>query len=256
MTQTLAQQRISALLDQEISHGQIGEALAELGDNTELRASWGRYHLIRSVLRGETVSAEYQGIAERVSVRLAGEAISPDAAPPDAALPEPTLDDENRPADRRRRTSGFSQAHRSSRPHTRRGLARARTWWPLIGAAVAGLMVLGVVLRMPDGLGPNAAPGDMPTAGAPRIASDASPLKATQSSAAPALAATGALGTATKGPTAWRSSSDAIQPWSASQPRVKAKLNHLLVGHQDRVATASIKGFLPYATLVGYNTQP
>jgi len=47
-----------------------------------------------------------------------------------------------------------------------------------------------------------------------------------------------------------------IQPWSASQPRVKAKLNHLLVGHQDRVSTASIKGFLPYATLVGYNIEP
>jgi len=76
MTQSPARQQISALLDAEVDRDQIGATLSALGEDSELRASWGRYHLIRGALRGERVLTDYQGVAERVSECLQGEGMT------------------------------------------------------------------------------------------------------------------------------------------------------------------------------------
>jgi hypothetical protein len=177
-------------------------------------------------------------------------------------------------------------------------------WWPLTGAAVAGLMVLAVVAWAPVALGPDGlAPpdslaGNEPAHLAPteapedaRLADTHSPTNPNGHSSGnpsgngPMIAAEGAQTSATaprasKSPVSSevapstrvaahpRSGSGAVgfadglmtaadgRSWSAGQPLIKAKLNRLLIGHQERVSASSLKGFLPYATLVGYSTQP
>lgn len=146
---------------------------------------------------------------------------------------------------------------------------------------MAGLLVVGFVLRLPQTLSPTATPADSApslassspsnSSSAAGAATPASPESTSQvtrdavsavpgepagfptiASAEPADGFAAPL----ENPAARAQEAGGIQPWSASQPRVKERLSHLLVGHQERVSTASIKGFLPYVTLVGYNVQP
>lgn len=319
MTQTTARQRLSALLDDEVDHGQADLALVELGDDADLRASWGRYHLIRGVLRGERVASNYHRIAERVSEHLDNELFCfANAMPASATVvqdlaksPEPSA---SHPRDRSlvgsptETGSEAGAAPNSSASGDRRRmhwplkwtlqkwpmdwLARGRAalpravsprfptahsptantpaavspgWWPVAGAALSALLVLVIVLELPEGLLRTDTPGlvrdiaSADTDAQPSARSEAGQLlltaRPTRAGAPPSRATS--LGNAP----AAHPGAPTIQPWSASQPHLKAKLNYYLVGHQERVSSAAVttagnKGFLPYATLVGYSSQP
>lgn len=69
MTDNIKQQ-ISALIDGELSSAENNTLLSSLKDNPELKATWGRYHLISDALRGEQIQVEVFNIAERVRARI------------------------------------------------------------------------------------------------------------------------------------------------------------------------------------------
>lgn len=64
-------EQLSALMDDELDgHPAL---LRELGSNSELRAEWARYHLIRDVITDHLPDQPYSDISARVSARLAAE---------------------------------------------------------------------------------------------------------------------------------------------------------------------------------------
>jgi sigma-E factor negative regulatory protein RseA len=74
MSQELREQ-LSSLLDDELDAAGTDAALRELSGDQELRATWGRYHLIGDALRGEPVMVDAMGVADRVRERLAQEPV-------------------------------------------------------------------------------------------------------------------------------------------------------------------------------------
>ncbi len=76
-------EQISALLDDELNAREAETVLTRLRDRAELQQTWGRYHLIGDVMRGEKIQAGVSGTAARVQAQVAQEpAII--AAPPAA----------------------------------------------------------------------------------------------------------------------------------------------------------------------------
>ncbi|EIC22643.1 sigma-E factor negative regulatory protein [Thiorhodovibrio frisius] len=258
-----AEEELSILLDQDSDLSRVNAALTHLDQDAGLRARWGRYHLIRGALRGESVRADYHGIAARVSERL--ECDNPEqthAATKAASMTEVA------------KTSGVSnwairgigniasvingigiggRQNPGIKPPTTTRLA-------LTGAALAGLAALGLTTLLPEGLPPESLPpvavdpGNLPLVAA--FPASLSPLA--QSGAAGRRAASseprpesGIVSLPVGGFGAGE-----VAPRGASQPLLTSKLTHLLVGHQERVSASGIKGFLPYATLVGYQVQP
>ena len=69
MTDKIREQ-LSALLDDELSATESARMLDQLGQSSELRDYWDRYHLIGDVLRGETLHVSSNQIAERVRERI------------------------------------------------------------------------------------------------------------------------------------------------------------------------------------------
>ncbi len=63
-------ERLSTLIDDELSHRESDEAVGALYEQPELREAWDRYHLIGDVLRGEPVSRDVLGVAQRVREHL------------------------------------------------------------------------------------------------------------------------------------------------------------------------------------------
>lgn len=45
------------------------------------------------------------------------------------------------------------------------------------------------------------------------------------------------------------------QRWHLDEPALETKLDHFLMNHQEHSPASSIKGFLPYATVVGYEAR-
>ena len=68
-------EQLSALVDGALDGHREQALLARLGEGMELRARWGRYHLIGDALRGEPVLGAAVGIAARVRERLADEPV-------------------------------------------------------------------------------------------------------------------------------------------------------------------------------------
>jgi sigma-E factor negative regulatory protein RseA len=73
-------EQLSALIDDELSEIEERRMLEALGADAGLRATWGRYHLMRAALRGELETVASPGLAERVTRVLAAERT--DARPP------------------------------------------------------------------------------------------------------------------------------------------------------------------------------
>lgn len=71
------QELLSSLIDGQLDTLAVGDVLEELESDDQLRGAWSRYHLIGYALRGEPVRADFEGIAERVSQRLAEEVVTP-----------------------------------------------------------------------------------------------------------------------------------------------------------------------------------
>lgn len=44
------------------------------------------------------------------------------------------------------------------------------------------------------------------------------------------------------------------QRWHVDEPALESKLDHFLVNHQEQSRASGMKGFLPYATVVGYES--
>ena len=215
----LSPQQLSALVDQDIDPGELDHLLAQLGQDDALRAGWGRYHLIGNVLRGEAVSVGVHRVAAQVSRQLDQTAAAAPHTPAGVMAAEPL---KHAP----RRATGF----RDWWPRL-----SGAGWFPLTGAALTGMAILSAILLFPEAFGLNPPPERAPP---------------------PALAHSGA-------DTAGPSRSTVMQPpvgtmhyWSDSRPQLASKLNRLLLGHQERISTSSLKGYLPYATLVSYQTQP
>lgn len=66
------QEKISALLDDELDQSEQQEVLRRISQDTELTATWQRYHLIGAAVRDESV-VHIASFSERLEPRLAGE---------------------------------------------------------------------------------------------------------------------------------------------------------------------------------------
>lgn len=72
MTEQL-QERLSALVDDELSRPEIQMKLKELSLNAEARASWSRYHLIGDAMRRELGPVTNPDLARSISRRIQDE---------------------------------------------------------------------------------------------------------------------------------------------------------------------------------------
>lgn len=179
-------EQLSALVDGDLAAPGRERLLRRLGEDSELRARWGSYHLIGDVLRGEHVAGAVGGVAAQVRERLAAEPVV--LAP-------------------------------------RRARARRPAWLaPGLGlAAAASLGAVAVLLA-----GRLGAPvGGVP----PRVA------------AAP------------EQPVQWTVVQQVpVTRWQAGSPAAETDLHRYLADHSEFAATG-VKGPMPLATLVGYDSR-
>lgn len=66
-------EKLSALLDGELETSEIVQTVKQTANESPMREAWGRYHLIRDVMRGQLDSLAAPGLAESVSSRLKSE---------------------------------------------------------------------------------------------------------------------------------------------------------------------------------------
>jgi sigma-E factor negative regulatory protein RseA len=64
------EEKLSALVDSELSNSDLTQTLAQLGASKELRSAWDRYHLIGDAIRGEGIRVSAEGVAPQVRERL------------------------------------------------------------------------------------------------------------------------------------------------------------------------------------------
>lgn len=69
------QRQLSALMDGDLDEHRIAAACELVEQDTEMRRTWERYHLIGQVLRGERVDREVRSVADSVRSALAPEPI-------------------------------------------------------------------------------------------------------------------------------------------------------------------------------------
>ncbi len=70
MTMATDEERLSALVDGELDPWDAGRLISRLHDAPELRAQWGRYHLMGDVLRKNVTGGVPVDLAARVSAAL------------------------------------------------------------------------------------------------------------------------------------------------------------------------------------------
>lgn len=66
-------EKLSALLDGELSREELQQALKEIAANDELSARWSRYHLLRDVLRQELNQVAPADLSRSIAAQLEGE---------------------------------------------------------------------------------------------------------------------------------------------------------------------------------------
>ncbi|MHB8253612.1 MAG: sigma-E factor negative regulatory protein [Acidiferrobacter sp.] len=69
-------ERLSALVDAELEAKDRGQGLGMVVDDVEMRAAWGRYHVIRAVLRQEWDAGLSSQFSARVQAALAHEPLT------------------------------------------------------------------------------------------------------------------------------------------------------------------------------------
>lgn len=67
---------LSALMDDEANEMELQRLLKQVGDDSELRATWMRYNAARSAMSGQAVSAMHMDISSRVREAVDAEASS------------------------------------------------------------------------------------------------------------------------------------------------------------------------------------
>ena len=68
-------ERLSALVDDELSQDEISLEIKKLSSNSPNRELWSRYHLIGDAMRGEAGSLHDSGLAQAISRRLEDEPV-------------------------------------------------------------------------------------------------------------------------------------------------------------------------------------
>lgn len=121
---------VSALMDNELSRRECDATVGGLAHDASLRATWQRYHLMRTALRHEPQYAVASDLADRIAARLAAEAAPTPVRPGLAGVRWPSS-----------RHAVFARAYKSAA-----GLALA--------ASVAAVAIVGVRT-----LSPAAVPG-------------------------------------------------------------------------------------------------
>lgn len=66
-------EKLSALLDGELETSEFVQTVKQTTKESPLRETWGRYHLIRDVMRGQLDSLAPPGLAKSISSRLQSE---------------------------------------------------------------------------------------------------------------------------------------------------------------------------------------
>ncbi len=69
-------ERLSALVDEEVDDSELRRAIADLSADPEARARWGRYHLIGSAMRGQVPNPRMD-LSRRVAQALETETPAP-----------------------------------------------------------------------------------------------------------------------------------------------------------------------------------
>jgi len=179
-------QHLSTLADGELDAALVQPTVSALESSSDMRATWERYHLISSVLRGEVVTSEYREIAMRVRERL---------------QTDPTVLAPRRITPKRRLRLG-----------------------PFVGIGLAAGAAFFAVFALPQLFDP------AQRAVAPTPVASLFP------------------------PQQFRLTSPARR-WHLEQPGLEHKLDQFLVNHQARSPASGIKGFIPYATVVGYEAS-
>jgi sigma-E factor negative regulatory protein RseA len=68
-------ERLSALVDDELTEDEISIEIRKLSSNSSNRDVWSRYHLIGDAMRGETGPIYHSGLAQEISQRLENEPV-------------------------------------------------------------------------------------------------------------------------------------------------------------------------------------
>lgn len=179
-------QYLSALADGELDAALVPPTVSSLESNPDMQATWERYHLIGSAMRGEAVKLEYREIAARVRERIRTE---PTVLAPRRIAPE-----------------------------------RASRLGPFVGIGLAAGAAFFAVFAVPQ-LFDSARRAVAPTP----VASVSLPQQ---------FRLTGPR-----------------QRWHLEQPGLERKLDRFLVNHQARSPVSGSKGFISYATVVGYEAS-
>jgi len=195
-------EQLSNLMDDALDAVEIPTALEQLSSDADLRADWDRYHLIGDALRGEAVSIDVGGIADRVRAELDKD---PEMrASPPLAFPN-------------------------------------RRFKPVLGYALAASVVMAVLLTGSGFLQTGEEQAPMMLAGLDTPAA----VPAQKSFARPAAS----------NPPLVRYVDNTGTYWSLEKPEVEGKLNHYLLNHQQFAPSSHMKGMLPYATFVSYDSR-
>ncbi|MFV1996832.1 MAG: sigma-E factor negative regulatory protein [Acidiferrobacterales bacterium] len=66
-------EKLSALLDGELETSELAQTVKQIANEPPMRETWGRYHLIRDVMRRQLDSLAPPGLADTISLRLQSE---------------------------------------------------------------------------------------------------------------------------------------------------------------------------------------
>ena len=191
---------VSALMDNELSRRECDAAVGSFAHDASLRATWQRYHLMRTALRHEPHYPVASDLAERIAARLSAEAAP--ARRGLAGLRWPVRARQGAASVRAYSGAAYAAAYKGAA-----GLALA--------ASVAAVAIVGVRT-----LTPATAPGAVPPQATLAPAATAQPTPVTVA-AAPEKSRRGIH-------------------WDTAQPEVENNLNAFLVQHSEFTRTSGM----------------
>lgn len=175
-------QALSVLMDGELDESQATGLCVQVGRDSELRATWERYHLAGRALRGELIDLSARSVADSVRSALASEPV----------------------------------------PIAPRRAARSSRTAPFAGAALATAAALLAVFAVPAFLQGPSVDRLLPAANLHSRGAMMAPVQERR--------------------------------WNLDRPDLESKLDLFLVNHQEAAPATGVKGMLPYATLIGYES--
>ena len=220
---------LSQLMDGEWQDIDSQARITELCSDSELKATWARYHLIRDVMKNESVKVDTD-IASRVWAALEDEPAHTNVRSigVDIGADQQATTSSNRGTG----TSGFNTAADARQPTQTRWLSRSAFGGLAVAASVALATVFGLNVMLADS-------GDQAQIVAALPAAPNSPTIPGQ--VLPQIELVANRGTY------WVNSS------SGRNANKEERLNMFLSQHIEYSPTTSHQGMLPYSRLVGYD---